>query len=82
MDEKKKNSISKTNRIDEIGDFWDTHDFTEYGSNADDVIFEVACAVPIELELFTSIEKFAHNHKIKVETLVNLWLQEKLSEQN
>jgi len=30
MDEKNKSSISKTNRIDEIGDFWDTHDFTEY----------------------------------------------------
>jgi len=82
MDEKNKSSISKTNRIDEIGDFWDTHDFTEYDSSADDVIFEVACAVPIELELFTSIEKFAHNHEIEVETLVNLWLQEKLSEQN
>jgi len=82
MDEKNKSSISKTNRIDEIGDFWDTHDFTEYDSNADDVIFEVACAVPIELELFTSIEKLAHNHEIEVETLVNLWLQEKLSEQN
>jgi len=82
MDENKKSSISQASNIEEIDDFWDTHDFTEYDSPADDAIFEVAYAVPIELELFTSLEKLAQRQDIRVETLVNLWLQEKLSEQN
>ena len=82
MDENKVSSISHASNIEEIGDFWDTHDFTEYDSTVDDVIFEISCAVPIELELFTSLEKLAQRQDIRVETLVNLWLQEKLSEQN
>jgi len=49
--------------------------------DAPDVEFTVSCAVPIELELLSSGEKQARLRGIKVETLVNLWLQQKLAEQ-
>jgi len=78
----KKSSISQATSLEEMGEFWNAHDFTEYDTNAPDVNFEIACAVPIELELFTSLEKQARLRGIKVETLVNLWLQQKLVEQN
>ena len=55
----KKSSISQANSMEAMGEFWDTHDFTEYDTSTPDVNFEIACAIPIELELFTSLEKQA-----------------------
>lgn len=81
MDENRKSSISKTNSLEKMGKFWDTHDFTDFDTGAPDVEFDITCAVPIELDLFSSIEKQAQLHGVKVETLINLWLQQKLSEQ-
>jgi hypothetical protein len=81
MDANKKNSsLSKANSLEKMGEFWDTHDFTEFDSHAPDVKFDVACAVPVEIDLFEQIEKQAHQRGVSVETLVNLWLQEKVAE--
>ncbi|MBM3144128.1 MAG: hypothetical protein FJ010_03985 [Chloroflexi bacterium] len=77
-----KSSISQASNLEEMGEFWDTHDFTEYDSDVPDVGFEIMCAVPIEVELLNSLEKQANLRGIKVETLVNLWLQQKLVEQH
>ena len=41
----------------------------------------VGVAVPVEVELFGAIEKEARKRGVAVETLVNLWLQQKLVEQ-
>ena len=82
MDESKRSSISRAETDEKIGEFWDTHDFTEFDTDAPDAEFEVTCAVPIEVELFNAIEKQAHQRGVKVETLVNLWLQQKLAEQS
>jgi hypothetical protein len=81
MDENKLSSVSKADTDEKIGEFWGSHDFTEFDTGAPDVEFEVTCAVPIERELFAAIEKQAHQRGVKVETLVNLWLQQKLAEQ-
>ncbi len=80
MVENNKSSISKADSIERIGKFWDTHDFTDFDTGADDVDFEISCAVPLELDLFSSIEEQAKIRGIKVETLVNVWLQQKLDE--
>ena len=81
MDANKLSSISQANTDEKIGEFWDTHDFTEFDHpNASDVKFEITCAVPIEAELFAALEKQAHKRGVQVETLVNLWLQQKLAE--
>jgi hypothetical protein len=37
--------------------------------------------VPIEVELFAALEKQARQRGVQVETLVNLWLQQRLAEQ-
>ncbi len=81
MDANKLSSISQADTDEKIGEFWDTHDFTEFDDpDAPDVKFEITCAVPIEVELFAAIEKQAHKRGVRVETLVNLWLQQKLAE--
>jgi len=81
MDANKKNSsVSKSDSLEKLGEFWDNHDLTEFDSDVADVKFEVVCAVPVEIDLFAEIEKQAHQHGVSVETLVNLWLQQKIAE--
>lgn len=76
-----KSSISKTASPEKMGEFWDKHDFTEFDDlNAPDVEFHVAVAIPIEPDLLSEIEGLAHLRGVKVETLVNLWLKEKVVE--
>ena len=82
MDANKHSSISKAKNEAKIGDFWDTHDFTDFDHpETPDVGFDLACAVPIEAGLFRALEKQAQQRGVQVETLVNLWLQQKLDEQ-
>jgi len=64
-----------------MGEFWDRHDFTEFDDpNSPDVEFHATVAIPVEPDLLSDIEEFAHLRGISVETLVNLWLKEKLVE--
>ena len=81
MDANKLSSISKADTLEKMGEFWDTHDFTDFDTDAPDVEFEISCAVPIEVDLLSLVEKQAHLRGVSVETLVNLWLQQKLVEQ-
>ncbi|GAK59133.1 hypothetical protein U27_06109 [Candidatus Vecturithrix granuli] len=81
MEKNNVSSISHADSLEKMGEFWDTHDFTDFDTEAPDVECTVTCAVPIELELFSAVEKQAHVHGVIVETLVNLWLQQKLIEQ-
>ena len=61
---------------------WDWPGFSLFDNpDAPDIDFEVTCAVPIEVELLTAIEKQAHKRGARVETLVNPWLQQKLAGQ-
>ncbi len=81
MDANKISSISQADTEEKIGEFWDVHDFTEFDNPARaDVRFEIACTVPIEVELFAALEKQAQQRGVQVETLINLWLQQKLNE--
>lgn len=83
MEKNKISSISKADSLEKMGEFWDTHDFMDFDDpKAKDIKFDVSCAVPIEEELLSSVEKQARLRGVKVETLVNLWLQQKLAEQN
>ena len=82
MDANKLSSISQADTDEGMGEFWDTHDFTDFDNpELPDVKFAIACAVPIEVELFTALEKQARQRGVQVETLANLWLQQKLIEQ-
>lgn len=76
-----KSSVSKAHSLEKMGEFWDKHDFTEFDDpNAPDIRFNITVAVPIEPDLLSDIEELAHKRGIKAETLVNLWLREKVVE--
>ena len=82
MGENRLSSISKADTLEKMGEFWDTHDFTDFDNpDAPDIELKITRAVPIELDLLSSVEKQARLRGVKVETLVNLWLLQKLAEQ-
>src|SRR5881392_1227210 len=79
----KVSSLSQANTLEKMGEFWDSHDFTDFDNReTPDVEFQIACAVPIELDLLSAVEQQARLRGVQVETLINLWLQQKLAEQS
>jgi len=70
--------------IMEASDFWDKHDITDYWDDTKEVKFRVSLKKePKYIALEESIAKkalaVAKKKHVSIETLVNLWLKEKLS---
>jgi len=68
---------------EEIGEFWDTHSLADYWDETYEVEFQVNLErshhlIPVEHKLAKKIREFATKQGLSTETLVNLWLQEKL----
>lgn len=81
-----KSSISKASTYEEIGEFWDTHDLTDYWDQTKPVEFEVELKSEItyfalESGLSSRIRELAIQRGVSPETLLNLWVQEKLQEE-
>ena len=77
-------SISKARTPEEIGEFWDTHSLADYWDQTQAVEFEVIVPrkrrVTLDPDIYTRIVSQAHARGVMLETLVNLWLSEKLSQ--
>lgn len=75
-------SISKASTYEEIAEFWDTHSLADYWDQTYEVEFEVTIPrrrrISIEADLFARIAEEARRRGISAETLVNLWLAERL----
>ena len=81
MEENRLSITSKTDSDEKIGEFWDSHDFTEFDTDAPNAEFEIISTVRVQLELLAEIEKQANKRGVKVETLVNQWLRQRLDEE-
>jgi len=80
-----RSSISKAKSYAGIGEFWDTHDVSKIVGTPRPVTFEVDIQSEVELyaldlKLSTRVVEVARRRGISPETLVNLWIQEKLGE--
>ncbi|GIK71136.1 MAG: hypothetical protein BroJett021_01240 [Chloroflexota bacterium] len=75
-------SISKADSCEAIGEFWDTHSLADYWNQTYEVEFEVRIprCVRIEANLFARIADEARRRGVSAETLVNLWIAERLLE--
>ena len=75
-------SISEASTLEEVADFWDTHSAADYWDQTREVEFEVRAKrrrrVTLAPELYTRIEVQARIRGVLPETLVNLWLAERL----
>ena len=83
---KSKTPISKASSYQAIGEFWDTHDLSNYWDQTKPAEFEVdiqseAIYYPVESKLSAQISSIAKQRGISPETLLNLWLQEKLGKE-
>ena len=75
-------SISKAQAIEEIGGFWDSHSLADHWDETHEVQFDVRAKrrrrVTLEPEVYEEIEEQARARGVAPETLVNVWLLERL----
>jgi hypothetical protein len=75
-------SISKARSIEEIAAFWDTHDLTDFEDQTHEVEIEVRLPrrrkVTLAPELADRLADRARRDGVSIETLVNLWVGERL----
>ena len=77
-------SISKARTLEEIADFWDTHSLDDYWDQTHEVTFEVRAQrrrrITLDPEVYARVEAQARTRGLLPETLVNLWVMERLQE--
>ena len=71
--------------IEEAAEFWDVHDLGDYWDETSKVDFEVdlehrTVLVPLEEQIARRLLDVARRQGISTETLVNVWLSERLRE--
>jgi len=83
----RKSSISKAKTYAAMGDFWDTHDLSDFWDKTRSVRTGVQLESEeffygIEKELSQTIRRAAKERGVSPNTLINLWLQEKIQKLN
>jgi len=81
-DDSKLTSISTAHTLEEVAGFWDTHSLADYWDQTHEVQFEVRAKrrrrITLDPELYAQVEAQGRTRGILPETLVNLWLVERL----
>lgn len=80
---KNRSSVSNARSYQEIGEYWDRHDLGEVATEPVD--FEVDLKserhlYSIDRDLSRQIAQIAQERGVSPETLVNLWIQEKVGQ--
>ena len=81
-----KTSTSKADTYQDIGAFWDEHDATDFGGQTE-VEFDVDIQsqrryYSLDKHLSLELRRIAKARGISEETLLNMWVQEKISQSN
>jgi hypothetical protein len=75
-------SISKAGTLEEIAEFWDTHSLDDYWDETRDATFEVRAErrrrITLDPEVYAQVQSVARKRGVLPETLVNIWLVERL----
>ena len=79
-----KSSISKAKSYREIGEFLDTQDLSEVWDKTEEVKFDIDLQsdvfyYAVETSLSMKLLSIAEKKGVSAETLINLWLQEKVN---
>ncbi len=80
---KSKTLISKATTYKEIAEFWETHSLADYWDQTKPAAFQVdiqseVIYYPLAQGLAVQIRKMAKRQGVRPETLLNIWVQEKL----
>jgi len=80
----KRSTVSRGKSYEEIGEFWDTHDLADFAGRTRSTTFEVDIKkrrflVVVDPGILREVRKRAVTRGLSSESLVNLWLKEKLA---
>ena len=81
-----KSSISNASSYEEMGEYWDEHDVGEIWEQTQEANFEVDIQssityFPIEATLSKQLRKLAAQRGVSPQTLLNLWVQERVGQE-
>jgi len=81
-----KSSISEANSYRQIGEFWGARDLGEVWDKTEEADFQVDLQsdvfyYAVETSLSSKLRLIAKTKGVSAETLVNLWLQEKVNQE-
>ena len=84
---KAKTPISKAGSYKKIAEYWDTHDLANVWGKTRTTRFKVdiqseVTYYSLDKALSKQVQSVARDRGISADTLINLWVQEKLQEQN
>jgi hypothetical protein len=75
-------SVSKAQTIEEAAEFWDNNSLADFWDTTEEAEFEVRAKrrrrVTLAPEVYEKLETQAHIEGVLPETLVNVWLAERL----
>ena len=82
-----RSSISKAKSYKEIGELWDNHDLAEFWSQTKKTSFQVdieseVTYCSLDKRLAEKVQAIAQKQGVSADTLINLWVQEKILQQN
>jgi hypothetical protein len=81
-----KSSLSDSHSYEELSEYWDTHSLADHWDKTSPVEFELdvrssALYFPVDRLLADKLRTVAAAHGVSTETLLNLWLQEKVADE-
>ncbi|HEY2090254.1 MAG TPA: CopG family antitoxin [Thermoanaerobaculia bacterium] len=82
-----RSSLSGSRSYEELSEYWDTHSLADHWDQTHPVEFELdiqssSLYFPVDRELATKLRAVASIHGISTETLLNLWLQERVADES
>ena len=83
----KKSKLPTTDSIQELAEFWDTHDLTDFEDELEEVAEPVfvranAIKVPLESGEAEAVEQMAQAKGVSREELIRAWVLQKLARRN
>jgi predicted DNA binding CopG/RHH family protein len=83
----KKSKLPKTDSIQELAEFWDTHDLTDFEDELEEIaepvfVHGTAIKVPLESGEAKAVEQMAQAKGVSREELIRAWVLQKLARGN
>ena len=83
----KKSKLPKTDSVQELAEFWDSHDLTDFEEELEEVgeppfVRGTAIKVPLESRQVEAVEQMAQAKGVSREELIRAWVLQKLARRN
>lgn len=82
----KAKQVPEMKSYEEIAEFWDTHSLADYWDQTESVEFEISpdarrrYLVAIDPDILNRVKQIAHIRGLSTQSLINLWLEQRLHE--